>query len=137
MRLKRRGWLSGSLTVEASLLVPLVTFMIFALILLMLAALEGSRLQAAADGEADRKVMAMTDAGEDTGIIDRLRMIRRARVSKDGNISVPHAGIRAVTGGGLACHAEGEALRVLYVQDWFAKKLLTGWKKEETKPGGD
>ncbi len=129
----RTGWMAGSLTVEASLLVPFITFIIFAVVLLMLAAAGGAQLQAMADGEADRQVMAPEDEQQDTGLLDKLRCIRRATVSKSGAVNAPHAGIAALTGGVLEYSAEAHALRVVYVSDWFITKLKGG----KTDDGGD
>ena len=108
--------LRGSLTVEASLLVPLITLIIFAFITLMLQTHEGIQLQAGADGEADRLVMAQ-EAEQDPGLIDRLRCLRRVHVSKAGG-------------------TEAEALRVVYVEDYFFEKLKSDWKQRDEEGGG-
>lgn len=127
--------LKASLTVEAALLVPFVTFAIFALVLLMLAAHDSAQLQAGADGEAETLVMAV-DEEMDIGLLDRLRCIRHADASKYGTVSVPHGGIRALTGGNFIYTAKAEAVRVVYVEDYFVEKMKTGWRKDKTDTEG-
>lgn len=123
--------LKGSLTVEAALLVPLVIMMLFAMICLMLAAQQKAVLQARVDMEAEAAVMGGAEDGEEGirvpsagDLYNALRSLERSEKRAQGSFSVPHAGIRRLTGGDLSFEAFASAVRVVYVDDWLKNHAI-------------
>ena len=123
--------MQGSLTVEASLLVPFVVMLLFALICLMLASQQKAAMQARVDIEAEQEVMAM-DKEEKTGeavsavdaVYDVIRSQRRSRKSARELLRMPHGGIRSLTGTDFELEAFAAAVRVIYVDDWLKAHAL-------------
>ena len=112
--------MKGSLTVEASLLIPFLFFILAALVLMIISCRSSLLLESNVMMESEAEVMAEKEMSASELLLGRWSAVSEG--SDTTYALIP--GIRQLTGGDLICSCSVTSIRINYVNDWYKSGFL-------------